>query len=70
MQGELIEEYNTLRASIIEKSMNELAKRNKESVSPEQKGAAKNQLNYTTMDYLIKIRQSMINLLIQPQGQV
>lgn len=41
MQGELIEEYNKLRASIIEKSMNELAKRNKESVSPEQKGAAK-----------------------------
>lgn len=41
MQNSLIDEYNDLRASVIEKSMNELARRNKETVTPEQKGAAK-----------------------------
>lgn len=41
MQNSLVDEYNDLRASIVEKSMNELARRNKETVTPEQKGAAK-----------------------------
>lgn len=41
MQEELIGEYNSLRASVIEKSLNELAKRNKETITPEQKTAAK-----------------------------
>ena len=41
MQEELIGEYNSLRSSVIEKSLNELAKRNKETITPEQKTAAK-----------------------------
>lgn len=75
MQGELIEEYNTLRASIIEKSMNELAKRNKESVSPEQKGAAKKLAelyNYGLFDKdtaeYDKLINTAIGSSISPQG--
>jgi len=75
MQGELIEEYNKLRSSIIEKSMNELAKRNKESVSPEQKGAAKKLAelyNYglfekDTAEY-DKLINTAIGSSISPQG--
>ena len=41
MEDQFIDEYVSLRQSIIEKAQNELAKRNKETVSPEQKSAAK-----------------------------
>ena len=41
MQDSFIEEYNNLRASIVEKSMNEIARINKTVVSPEQKSAGK-----------------------------
>jgi len=69
------DEYNDLTASIIEKSMNELAKRNKESVSPEQKGAAKKLAelyNYglfekDTAEY-DKLINTAIGSSISPQG--
>jgi len=41
IKDELVKEYIDLRTSVIEKAQNELAKRNKEMVSPEQKSAAK-----------------------------
>lgn len=41
MQQGLIEEYNNLRASVIEKAQNELAKRNQKTVTLEQKSAAR-----------------------------
>lgn len=41
IKDELVKEYIDLRTSVIEKSQNEIAKRNKETVSPEQKSAAK-----------------------------
>ena len=41
MQDGFVEEYNNLRQSIIEKAQTEIAVRNKVSVTPEQKSAAK-----------------------------
>ncbi|HEY6437872.1 MAG TPA: hypothetical protein VIY47_14875, partial [Ignavibacteriaceae bacterium] len=41
MKDALVSEYIDLRDSIIQKAQNELAKRNKETVTPEQKSAAK-----------------------------
>lgn len=41
IKDELVNEYINLRTSVIEKAQNELAKRNKETVSAEQKSAAK-----------------------------
>ena len=41
MQDGFVEEYNNLRQSIIEKAQTEIAARNKVSVTPEQKSAAK-----------------------------
>lgn len=41
IKEDFLKEYVDLRSSVIEKAQNELAKRNKETVSPEQKTAAK-----------------------------
>ena len=41
MSKSFIDEYNNIRASVIEKGLNEIANRNKKQVSPEQKSAAK-----------------------------
>ncbi len=41
MAKDFVEEYNDLRASVIEKGLNEIAARNKTVVSPDQKSAAK-----------------------------
>jgi len=41
MSKEFVDEYNDLRASVIEKGLNEIAARNKTTVTPDQKSAAK-----------------------------
>jgi hypothetical protein len=41
MSDAFIEEYNNLRASVVEKGLNEIANRNKTTVSPAQKSAVK-----------------------------
>jgi len=41
MQQEFIDEYNDLRQSIVEKSLNEINARNKEATTPEQKSAVR-----------------------------
>lgn len=41
VKKDFIDEYIEIRTSVIEKSQNELARRNKETVSPDQKSAAK-----------------------------
>jgi len=41
LKDDFIEEYNNIRASVIEKGLNEMARRNNTTVSPTQKSAAK-----------------------------
>jgi len=67
MQTELLEAYNGLRASVIEKGLNEIANRNKETITPDQKSAAKKlaeMYNYGLFEQKIDEFDLLINKVI------